>query len=147
MQTCTHVHAHMHARTRTHEHAHAQTNAHTHTHKHMHTHTHTHCLYLSLSPNGDIYIVAQPGPALISTWAGHGLLHLNMWSEPDLNQKCDTIIAPIASCVCYSSRPQLCVPDNWWHTTKCKQHSALSLTRTWRSWAECVLHPPQDSHV
>ena len=69
MHTCMHAHAHTNMR------MHKQMHTHTHT---KHTHTHTHCLYLALSPNGDIYIVAQPGPALISTWAGHGLLHLNM---------------------------------------------------------------------
>ena len=39
-------------------------------------------------------------------------MHPHLWSGLDLNQKFDIIIAPNASSVCYTSRPQFCIPDS-----------------------------------
>ena len=68
---------------------------------------------------GAIYTVAWAGPTLGSAQAWRRVLHLPLWSGPDLCQKFDAIITLMHHLVCCTSRPRLCVPDSRQHAIKC----------------------------
>lgn len=73
------------------------------------------------SYNGAIYTSVQAGPMLGLGW---GYLHL--LSRLDLNKKFDVNTTPNVSSVCYTSRPQPCVPHSRLRLVECQP--ALSPT-------------------
>ena len=70
--------------------------------------------HLHNGDNGAFHKAARAGPALGSTQAGYGLVHLHLLPGPDLNPKFHTTIAANMSPVYYTSRLKLCVPDSRW---------------------------------
>ena len=73
---------------------------------------------------------------------GCGLLCLHLRSRPCMYQKFCIIFVLNTSFVSCTSRPQLCIPDDRWHTVERELHSSLLWIRAERCW-----HLLQDGQV
>ena len=73
---------------------------------------------------------------------GCGLLCLHLRSRPCMYQKFCIIFVLNTSFVSCTSRPQLCIPDDRWHTVERELHSSLLWIRAEHCW-----HLLQDGQV